>query len=63
MMGGVFSKEKRIRKKTVKGIVPPYSTVRDKKSLGKRGANQNSISVGIGEKKAYARWGITNLCM
>jgi hypothetical protein len=55
MMGGVFSKEKRIRKETVKGIVPPYSTVRDKKSLGKGGANQNSVSVGIGEKKAYAR--------
>ena len=55
MMGGVFSKEKRIRKETVKGIVPPYSTVRDEKCLGKRGANQNSVSVGIGEEEAYAR--------
>jgi hypothetical protein len=55
MMGGIFSKEKHIRKETVKGIVPPYSTVRDKKSLGKRGVNQNSVSIGIGEKKAYAR--------
>jgi hypothetical protein len=55
MMGGVFGKKKRIRKETVKGIVPPYSTVRDEKSLGKRGTNQDSISVGIGEEEAYAR--------
>jgi hypothetical protein len=54
-MGGIFGKEKCIREETVKGIVPPYSTVRDEKSLGKRSANQDSVSIGIGEKKAYAR--------
>jgi hypothetical protein len=54
-MGGVFSKKKHIRKETVKGIVPPYSTVRDKKCLGKGGANQNSVSVGIREEEAYIR--------
>jgi hypothetical protein len=55
VMGGVFSKEKHIRKEAVKGIVPPYSTVRDKKSLGKRGTNQNSVSIGIREEEAYTR--------
>ena len=55
MMRGVFGKKKRIREETVKGVVPPYSTVRDKKCLGKRGANQNSVSVGIREEEAYAR--------
>jgi hypothetical protein len=55
MMGGVFSKKKRIRKETVKGVVPSYSTVRNKECLGKGGANQNSVSVGIGEEEAYAR--------
>jgi hypothetical protein len=55
MMGGVFSEKKHIREKTVKGIVPPYSTVRDEKSLGKRGTNQNSVSVGIREEEAYTR--------
>ena len=49
MMGGVFGKKKRIRKETVKGIVPPYSTVRNKKCLGEGGVNQSSVSVGIGE--------------
>jgi hypothetical protein len=53
-MGGVFSKEKHIREETVKGIVPPYSTIRNKKCLGKKGANQDSVSVGIREKEAYA---------
>jgi hypothetical protein len=55
MMGGVFSKKKCIRKETVKGIVPPYSTIRNKKCLGKGGVNQNSVSVGIGEEEAYTR--------
>jgi hypothetical protein len=55
MMGGVFSKKKRIRKEKVKGIVPPYSTIRNKKGLGKGGANQNGVSVGIGEEEAYTR--------
>jgi hypothetical protein len=54
MMGGIFSKEKHIRKETVKGVIPPYGTVQNKKSLGKGGTNQNSVSVGIGEEKAYA---------
>jgi hypothetical protein len=52
-MGGVFSKEKHIREETVKGIVPPYSTVRDKKSLGKGSVNQSSVSVGIREEEVY----------
>ena len=55
MMGGVFGKEKRIREETVKGIVSPYSTIRNKKCLGKGDANQNSVNVGIGEEEAYAR--------
>jgi hypothetical protein len=55
MMGGVFSEKKHIRKETVKGIVPPYSTVRDEKSLGKRGTNQNIIYEGMREEKTYAR--------
>ena len=54
-MGGIFSKEKCIRKETVKGIVPSYSTIRNKKCLGKGGANQNSVSIGIGEEEVYAR--------
>jgi hypothetical protein len=54
VMGGVFSKEKRIRKETVKGIVPPYGTVQNEKSLGKGGVNQNSVSVGIREEEVYA---------
>jgi hypothetical protein len=53
-MRGIFSEKKHIRKETVKGVIPPYSTVRNKKSLGKGGMNQNSVSVGIGEKKVYA---------
>jgi hypothetical protein len=53
MMGGIFSKEKHIRNEAVKGIVPPYSTVRNKKCLGKGGVNQNSVSVGIREEKVY----------
>jgi hypothetical protein len=61
-MGGVFGKEKRIRKETVKGIVPPYGTIRNEECLGKGGMNQNIIQEGMGEEEAYARWGITNLC-
>jgi hypothetical protein len=55
MMGGIFSEEKGIRNKAVKGVVPPYSTVRNKECLGKGGTNQNSVSVGIREKEAYTR--------
>ena len=54
MMGGVFSKEKHVRKEAVKGVIPPYGTVQNKKSLGKGGVNQNSVSVGIEKEKAYA---------
>ena len=54
MMGGIFSKEKHIRKETVKGIVPPYSTVQNKECLDKGGTNQNSVSVGIRKEEAYA---------
>ena len=54
-MGGVFSKEKHIRKKAVKGIVPSYGTVQNKECLGKGGMNQSSVSVGIEEEEAYAR--------
>jgi hypothetical protein len=43
VIGGIFSKEKCIRDKTIKGIVPVYGTVQDKKSLGKGGMNQNII--------------------
>jgi hypothetical protein len=53
MMGGIFSKEKHIRKKTVKGIVPPYGTVQNKECLGEGGTNQSSVSVGIGEEEVY----------
>jgi hypothetical protein len=54
MMGGIFSKKKHIRKETVKGVVPPYSTVQNKECLGKGGADQNSVNVGIGEEEVYA---------
>jgi hypothetical protein len=54
-MGGVFSKKKHIRKETVKGIVPPYSIVQNKKSLGKGGVNQDSVNIGIREEEVYAR--------
>jgi hypothetical protein len=53
VMGGIFSEKKHIKEETVKGVVPPYSTVRNEKCLGKGGMNQSSIGVGIGEEKAY----------
>ena len=55
MIRGIFSEKKHIRKETVKGVIPPYSTVQNKKCLGKGGANQNSVSVGIGEEEVYTR--------
>jgi hypothetical protein len=55
VIGGVFSKKKHIRNKTMEGVVLEYSTVQDKKGLGKGGMNQNIISESIGEEKVYAR--------
>ena len=52
-MGGVFVKEKNIRKETMEGIVPVSSTVRDEKGLGKGGTSQGVVYKGEGEKEAY----------
>ena len=52
-MGGVFVKKKGIRKKTMEGIVPVSSTVRDKEGLGEGGTSQDVVCKRKGEKKAY----------
>jgi len=53
MMGGVFNKIQTFGNEAVKGVVPVSSTVRDEKTLGKGGANQNIIYVRKGKKEAY----------
>jgi hypothetical protein len=52
-MGGVFNKIQTFGNEAVKGVVPVSSTVRDEKTLGKGGANQNIIYVRKGEEEAY----------
>ena len=53
MMGGIFVKEKGVRKETMEGIVPISSTVRDEKGLGEGGASQDVTYKREGEKEAY----------
>jgi hypothetical protein len=42
-----------VRDEAVEGIVPVFSTVRNKETLGNGGANQNIVNVCIGKEEAY----------
>jgi hypothetical protein len=53
MMGGVVVTKEAVRNEAVEGIVPVSGTVRDEKTLGKRGTNQNIIYVRVREEEAY----------
>ena len=54
-MGGVFVKEKGVRKETVEGIVPISSTVRNENGLGEGGTRQGVAYKGEGKKEAYVK--------
>jgi hypothetical protein len=56
-MGGIFNEIQTFRNEAVEGVVPVSGTVRDEKTLGKGGVNQNIIYVRKGEEEAYVGGG------